>query len=72
MQKVDEEKDTVIAIPKDTLLAVLNRLKSKNRNPEREWYLGWNAALDCLTHDIENAQPERQRNGSGTLKSHDR
>lgn len=74
MQKVDEEKDTVIAIPKDTLLAVLNRLKSKNRNPEREWYLGWNAALDCLTHDIEaSGQPTesalRGNNSAGAVES---
>lgn len=38
----------------DTLLAVLDRLKSKNQNqnPERQWYVGWNAALDCLINDI--------------------
>lgn len=36
----------------NALLAVLARLKSENRNPERQWYLGWNAALDCLTNDI--------------------
>lgn len=40
------------AISFTALLSVLNRLKSKNRNPERRWYLGWNAALDCLINDI--------------------
>ena len=34
------------------LLAVLERLKSKTRNPEAEWYHGWNAAIQCLINDI--------------------
>lgn len=34
------------------LLAVLERLRSKNRNPDNEWYHGWNAALQCLINDI--------------------
>lgn len=34
------------------LLAVLERLKSKTRNPDAEWYHGWNAAIQCLINDI--------------------
>lgn len=34
------------------LLASLERLRSKNRNPANEWYHGWNAAIQCLINDI--------------------
>lgn len=34
------------------LLACLERLRSKTRNPEAEWYHGWNAAIQCLINDI--------------------
>lgn len=36
------------------LLSVLERLKSKNRNPENQWYHGWNAAIQCLINDINS------------------
>lgn len=35
------------------LRSVLERLRSKNANPNNDWYVGWNAALDCLIHDID-------------------
>lgn len=34
------------------LLTVLERLRSKNRNPDNQWYHGWNAAIQCLVNDI--------------------
>lgn len=34
------------------LLAVLERLRSKNRNPDNQWYHGWNAAIQCLINDV--------------------
>lgn len=34
------------------LLAVLERLRSKNGNPDNQWYHGWNAAIQCLINDI--------------------
>lgn len=34
------------------LLSVLERLRSKNRNPDSEWYHGWNAAIQCLINDV--------------------
>lgn len=39
------------------LLAVLERQKSKNRNPNNEWYHGWNAAIQCLINDIAARKP---------------
>lgn len=36
------------------LLGVLERLRSKNRNPENQWYHGWNAAIQCLINDINS------------------
>lgn len=37
-----------------TLLACLERLRSKNKNPEADWYNGWNAAIQCLINDINS------------------
>lgn len=34
------------------LLGVLERLRSKCRNPENQWYHGWNGAIQCLINDI--------------------
>lgn len=34
------------------LLACLERLRSKTRNPDAEWYHGWNAAIQCLINDV--------------------
>lgn len=45
-----------------SLRGVLERLRSKNRNPNNEWYHGWNAAIQCLINDIDarkvSADPE--------------
>lgn len=52
----DNERQSTGTISFVALLGVLNRLKSQNRNPERDWYLGWNSALDCLINDINARQ----------------
>lgn len=36
------------------LLSCLERLRSKNRNPDADWYNGWNAAIQCLINDINS------------------
>lgn len=43
------------AITFTALIEALERLRSKNRNPNREWYNGWNAAIDCLIGDAKAA-----------------
>jgi hypothetical protein len=48
---VDNARDVITFT---ALIEVLKRLRSKNRNPDREWYEGWNAAIDCLIHDAES------------------
>jgi hypothetical protein len=48
---VDNARDVITFT---ALIEVLKRLRSKHRNPNREWYEGWNAAIDCLIHDAES------------------
>jgi hypothetical protein len=57
---VDNARDVITFT---ALIEVLKRLRSKNRNPDREWYEGWNAAIDCLIHDAESrtAVPSSER-----------
>lgn len=45
---------TVDGISWSALLSALERLRSKNRNPDNEWYHGWNAAIQCLINDINS------------------
>lgn len=45
---------TVDGISWSALLGVLERLRSKNKNPEADWYNGWNAAIQCLINDINS------------------
>jgi hypothetical protein len=46
--------DAEWSIARTALLGVLKRLRSKHKSPN-QWYEGWNAALDCLVHDLNAA-----------------
>lgn len=50
----EKQATTVNGISWSALLDVLERLRSKNRNPANEWYHGWNAAIQCLINDINS------------------
>lgn len=43
------------SITKSALLSVLERLRTKNRNLNRDWYVGWDAAIQCLIGDVTAA-----------------
>ena len=54
-QRVHRQSDGELrdSISFTALIQVLERLRSKNKNPNRKWYEGWNAAIDCLLNDAK-------------------